>query len=399
MGLVATPRMMKFRPFAALAFLALSAVGMARWANIAQDVPLDTVLRNLEQRVRKSPKDAQAHYLLGRIHSMAFASGEKTVHIVPLEKRGEKGQMFPPYATIRVPVEANAPMTPERLRHLRRSIEEYKAAVRLDPKNPLYALGLGWMHEMAIPTDMVTGRGRADLAADAYRRVIRLREKAERAMPTYGLGADGRLAQEAALGLTRLLSGRRDRAGVNEYRRMVALAAELAKKPAPITPIVVPLAGETSLSSLLAPGRSSGFDLIGDGIKRDWPWVKPATGILVWDPLDTGKITSGRQLFGNSTWWMFFRDGYEALATLDSDRNGWLEREELMGIRVWQDANGNGVSDPGEVRTLAHHRISALRTQASHRDSNGPRAEVGIRQTDGTTAPTFDWTPTSLRLR
>lgn len=390
---------MNLRPLAAIAVLALSTVGMSRWAMIDKDVPLDTVLRNLEQRVRTSPKDAQAHYLLGRIHSMAFASGEKTVRVIPADRRADKNQMFATYATIRVMVDKQAPLTPDRLRHLRRSIEEYNKAVRLDPQNPLYALGLGWMREMAIPTDRTTGMGRPDMAAEAYRRVIRLRAEKERAMGHYGLNPDDRLAYEAALGLTRMLAGKRDRASVNEYRKMLALSTELGKKPSPITPIVIPLSGETSLASLLAPGRTSGFDLVGDGLKRDWPWVKPTTGILVWDPLDTGKITSGRQLFGNSTWWMFFRDGYEALASLDTDRNGWLEGPELSGIRVWQDANGNGVSDPGEIKPLAAHQIAALNVRPSHRDANGPRAEQGLRRADGSVAPTFDWTPTSLRIR
>jgi hypothetical protein len=380
-----------------LAVLALAAAGMSRWAMIDRDVPLDTVLRNLEQRVRSNPKDAQGHYLLGRIHSMAYASGQKTVRIIPPERRSEKDkdQIFPGYTSIRVPVDKNAPMTPARMRHLRRSIEEYTKASRLDPKNPLYALGLGWMYEMATPISSMTDTHKK--AAEAYRKVVRLRGQYERNKPTYGVQPDDRLAREAALGLTRLLAGNRDRASVKEYRRMKALADELGKKPSPITPIVVPLQGETQLASLLAPRQTSRFDLAGDGLKREWPWVRPTTGILVWDPLDTGKITSGRQLFGSSTWWMFFRDGYEALATLDSDRSGWLEGTELSGIRVWQDANGNGISDLGEVKPLSAHGIAALNTRPFHRDGNGPRAEQGLRWTNGNLAPTFDWVPTSLR--
>src|SRR5262249_31676083 len=80
-----------------------------------------------------------------------------------------------------------------------------------------------------------------------------------------------------------------------------------------ITPIVFSLRPASGLADLLAEARSAEFDLDGNGVIERWPWVKPTTGILVWDPDGTGKITSGRQLFGSVTWWLFFEDGYHAL--------------------------------------------------------------------------------------
>ncbi|MBT3202234.1 MAG: hypothetical protein HN350_20220, partial [Phycisphaerales bacterium] len=53
-------------------------------------------------------------------------------------------------------------------------------------------------------------------------------------------------------------------------------------------------------------GTAVRFDLDGDGRAQSWPWVKPTTGILVWDPSGQGRITSGQQLFGSVTIWMFF---------------------------------------------------------------------------------------------
>ncbi|MGV3615927.1 MAG: hypothetical protein ACO1SV_11380 [Fimbriimonas sp.] len=388
---------MNLRSFASLAALAVAAVGAARWAMVDRDVPVDAILPNLEQAARAHPKDANAHYVLGRVHSLAFASGAKTVRVLPEKERSQREgkPLFAGYASIRVTLNENAPMTPQRRRHLQRSLEEYGKATRLDVKNPLYFLGLGWMREMAIKADPRAAAFHRQEALKAYRSVIRLRAEEEKAMTAYGLSPDARLAHEAALGLTRLLADTTWKPAIAERERMVALAKELAAKPMPITPILVPLTGETHLPGLLDSNRTSRFDLAGDGLKRDWPWVRPTTGILVWDPLDTGKITSGRQLFGSATWWMFFRDGYAALASLDADRDGWLKGSELSGIRVWQDLDGDGVSDPGEVRPLGHWRITGLNTQASHRDAAGPRAERGLIRSDGSVAPTFDWVPTS----
>jgi hypothetical protein len=91
------------------------------------------------------------------------------------------------------------------------------------------------------------------------------------------------------------------------------------------------------------------FDLDGTGRPQTYPWLRPDAAFLVWDPQHTGRITSGRQLFGNVTWWMFWNDGYQAMAALDDNHDGWLTGCELAGLALWFDVNQNGVSDPGEV--------------------------------------------------
>ena len=45
--------------------------------------------------------------------------------------------------------------------------------------------------------------------------------------------------------------------------------------------------------------------------------------------------------------------GYEPMSMLDDNCNGWLEGNELSGLSVWQDRNSNGVSDMGEVESVA----------------------------------------------
>ena len=155
----------------------------------------------------------------------------------------------------------------------------------------------------------------------------------------------------------------------------------------------------SSLAGLLAPGRIVRFDLAGDGRPERWPWVAPETGILVWDPRGTGQIVSGRQCFGSSTWSMFWKDGYEPLAALDNDTDGWLAGEELHGLAVWQDRDGDGQSDPGEVRQLAAAGVERIATRAAGRHDGVPYHPGGIRLRDGTALPTYDWTPTSLPER
>jgi hypothetical protein len=104
------------------------------------------------------------------------------------------------------------------------------------------------------------------------------------------------------------------------------------------------------------------------------------TPLLVYDPKHTGVITSARQLFGN---WTFggkqhaalntgvMRDtgeslnsqwehGFEALATLDADGNGKVDKAELAPLALWFDRDQDGVSDEGEVVDLRSLGVTAL---------------------------------------
>jgi hypothetical protein len=133
--------------------------------------------------------------------------------------------------------------------------------------------------------------------------------------------------------------------------------------------------------------------------------VNADAGFLVWDPENRQHIASCRQLFGSVTWWMFWRDGYQALAALDDDGNGWLEGKELQGIAIWRDTNGNGICDPGEVISLRDAGIVRIAVRATGRTSSGNSGgpsgtlfnPLGIQLRDGTSLPTYDWTPVSVQ--
>lgn len=163
-----------------------------------------------------------------------------------------------------------------------------------------------------------------------------------------------------------------------------------------ITPIVFSLNSSSSLSELLAPQITSTFDLDGSGRDQAWPWLRPDTALLVWDPSNAGVITSGRQLFGSVTWWMFFRNGYEALDALDDNADGSLSGRELRGMAAWFDRNSNGESDPGEVVSLASLGIASISVQVTGHDGRSPMNHAGLTLTSGQTLPTYDWVVSPL---
>lgn len=169
--------------------------------------------------------------------------------------------------------------------------------------------------------------------------------------------------------------------------------AKMEKQPmGAITPIVFSMQGPRSLSELLAPSLKVQFDLDGDGNAEQRPWVRADTAILVWDESRHGQITSGKQLFGSVTFFMFWRNGYEALAALDDNRDGELRGPELDGLAVWFDRNGNGISEPGEVTPLSASGIQALSVRPAGEENGSPMAKHGIQLQSGQWLATWDWT-------
>lgn len=203
------------------------------------------------------------------------------------------------------------------------------------------------------------------------------------------------VAYEAGRGYVRLVKARGIRSD-EERDQLVQVEASLKaleEKPRSglITPIIFSLQKELGLEELLADHLTVDFDLDGDGVVERWPWVAPETAILVWDPGQTGVVTSGRQLFGSVTWWMFPSDGFHALSLLDDDRDQWLRGDELIGLAIWHDRNSNGTSDSGEVTPVSEHGIEAMSTRAVQRDVRALVDPAGLRLQDGRSLPIYDW--------
>jgi hypothetical protein len=175
-------------------------------------------------------------------------------------------------------------------------------------------------------------------------------------------------------------------------RQIAERIAAMDKLPrGPISPIVLSLRSGTTLSDLLAPEVRVNFDLDGTGRAQSYSWLRSDTALLTWDPQHTGNITSGRQLFGNVTWWMFWENGYQALAALDDDHDGWLRGPELAGLALWFDRNQNGVCDPGEVVPIEQTGVEALAVRATAWDGESPMNATGVKLENGRILPTWDW--------
>jgi len=156
------------------------------------------------------------------------------------------------------------------------------------------------------------------------------------------------------------------------------------------TPIAIPLAPGLEPADLVRTGAGVRFDLDGSGLDLSWEWITPAAAWLVWDPEGHARIESGLQMFGSRSFLLFPDDGYEALALLDDDGDGWLRGPELSGLALWTDPDGDGRSEPGEVRPLSEWGILALSCTARLHSGGLQFSPGGVELVDGSRRDSFD---------
>ena len=87
--------------------------------------------------------------------------------------------------------------------------------------------------------------------------------------------------------------------------------------------------------------------------------------MLVYDRNGNGIIDNGRELFGDSildSQGERFANGFEALHAFDSNGDHFIDTKDLQfqDLRLWFDRNGNGISEPQELHTLAERNVDSI---------------------------------------
>ena len=163
------------------------------------------------------------------------------------------------------------------------------------------------------------------------------------------------------------------------------------------SPLVLDLNGDGVQTLAVQAGVA--FDLAALGVLQKSAWIDRHDGLLAMDLNHDGQINSGAELLGNNTVLADgskAADGWAALAALDSNGDGLVDAQDarFADLRVWVDANGDAITDAGELNPLADMGISSLNVshQASLVKQNGNTLDgVGqFTKADGTTGSMTD---------
>ena len=128
-------------------------------------------------------------------------------------------------------------------------------------------------------------------------------------------------------------------------------------------------------------------DFFGDGFEIAMEWVGPQDGLLV-APKADGSVDMSC-LFGTAGG---YETGYEKLSLYDKNGDMKVNGEELNDLAIWQDANGNGIADAGEVKSVKSLGITSINVEFNKENF------VSSFERNGQTYKMWDWWPNAVEL-
>ena len=139
--------------------------------------------------------------------------------------------------------------------------------------------------------------------------------------------------------------------------------------PPPRDPLILDLDGGGISATPINTLAPIYFDKDADGTRTATGWIAAGEGIVVRDLNGNGLIDTGRELFGDGT--MLTRgpragqlaaNGFEALADLDTNLDNKFDASDVAfnSVKLWKDANQNGVSEAGELFSFAQLGVQSV---------------------------------------
>lgn len=149
------------------------------------------------------------------------------------------------------------------------------------------------------------------------------------------------------------------------------------------SPIAIDLNGD-GISTIALSDSNVHFDIRGEGITNNIGWINPEDAFLCLDVNQDGIINDVNELFGGQ----YRGDGFAKLATLDSNQDGLITSSDALfeELLLWTDKNSDGVTDDGELMSLATAKVSNLSLNYNRNgwsDKGNYFGEISSAEVDG----------------
>lgn len=174
----------------------------------------------------------------------------------------------------------------------------------------------------------------------------------------------------------------------------------------PRDPLIIDLGNPGIELHSLANGVN--FDLDNNGFAEKTAWIGSEDGFLALDRNGNGKIDNGGELFGDQ---VILKDssksesGFEALGELDENSDAVIDKNDSQyaNLRVWIDANRNGISEANELKalydtgvisiSLDHTEISFVDEETGSRIAESASVKINRNGTETITEISEFWFP------